>query len=64
MFDDLPQNLKDQVLNTTGISTRSLFTIGGMGAQDRSLFQEPEGENGNRASNGKPRMNWVQKPCN
>ncbi|ROT79306.1 thrombospondin [Penaeus vannamei] len=64
MFDDLPQNLKDQVLNTTGISTRSLFTIGGMGARDRSLFQEPEGENGNRASNGKPRMNWVQKPCN
>ncbi|XP_037794812.1 cartilage oligomeric matrix protein-like isoform X2 [Penaeus monodon] len=65
IFDDLPQNLKDKVLNTTGISTRSLFNMAGRSSLPGILAQnEPEGELKGSASN-EPSMRWVKnKPCN
>ncbi|SYZ79387.1 Hypothetical protein TART1_2240, partial [Trichococcus shcherbakoviae] len=41
MFDDLPQTLKDQVLNTSGISTKS--ALGGLSGQDLDP-QDPDFE--------------------
>lgn len=66
IFDDLPQNLKDKVLNTTGISTRSLFNMAERSSLPGILAQnDPEGELKGSASNGEPSMRWVKnKPCN
>ncbi|XP_063594893.1 cartilage oligomeric matrix protein-like [Penaeus indicus] len=65
MFDDLPQHLKDQVLNTSGISTKSLFTFTERGSLDGLLAQGEPGQPESYSSNGEPSVRWVlKKPCN
>ncbi|XP_042888974.1 cartilage oligomeric matrix protein-like isoform X2 [Penaeus japonicus] len=59
MFDDLPQNLQNQVLNSAGISSRS-----GLHIQDTVGLDENVGVRGSLNLDGKPRIRWVNnKNC-
>ncbi|XP_063594895.1 cartilage oligomeric matrix protein-like [Penaeus indicus] len=63
MFDDLPQTLKDQVLNTSGISTKS--TLGGLLGQDLDA-QDPDSDANSRSvlQGDQPSIRWVKGKSN